>query len=70
MLKLWCLVSGFFQLVLGVFSKLILNIVNKGLKIPKVLSKKSFKFWLHDKNGAIVMVFMLNLFEVDSTVEK
>ena len=42
-LKMGCLISDFFQLVLKVFSKLVLNIVNKSLEIFKVFLEKDFK---------------------------
>lgn len=69
-LKMECPILHFFQLVLGVFLKLIFDIVNKGFKIPKVFSKKSFKIRLYNKSGTLMTALMLNLFEADSATEK
>ena len=44
-MEVWCPVSGFFQLVLGVPSKLIPDIVDKGLRIPEIFLEKGFEFW-------------------------
>ena len=70
MLKVWCLVSGFFQLILGVFSKLIPNIVNKDLRIPKILLEKDFEFWPHDWSNALVAALVLSPSKVDGTMKK
>ena len=43
MLKMWYFVSSPLQLVLELFLKLTLDIVNKGLKILKVFLEKYFK---------------------------
>ena len=43
MLEVRSIVLSFFQLVLKVFSKLILNIVNKSLGIFEIFLKKNFE---------------------------
>lgn len=57
-------------IILEVFSKLILDFINKNLKIFKVFLKKSFKIKLHYRSGILVSAFILSLFGVNSTTEK
>lgn len=57
-------------MVLRISLKLILNIVNKGLRIPNILFKQDFEFRLYDKSSAFVVAFVLSLFEADSTIKK
>ena len=69
MLKMRCLVLGFFQLILGVLPKLILEVVNEGLKTSKIFLKESFKLKLYDKSGAFMVALMLSSSEIDGTIE-
>ena len=70
MLEKWCPVSGLFQLVLGVRSKLTPDIINKGLRISKVFMEEGFKFWQRDWSGALVAVLVLSSSEAYSATEK
>lgn len=70
MLKVKCLVSDFFQLVLKVVSKFSLDIVIKGLKIFKVDLKKSFKIRSYNKNGAFLAIFVLGPLDTYAVIEK
>ena len=70
MLEMWYTVLGFFQLVLGVFSKLTPDIVDESLRILEVLSEKGFEFWPRDWNGALVAVLVLSPSETDNAMEK
>ena len=70
MLKVGCPVSGFFQLVLGVPSKLTPDTINKGLGAPKVLSEEDFELWLCDESGAFVASLVLGSSEADGTMEE
>ena len=65
-----CPISGFFQLVLGVLSKLTPNIINKSLVIFEIFSKEGFKLRPYDWNDAFMVAFMLSLSEADNTIEK
>ena len=69
-LKIKCLVSGLFKLVLRVFFKLTPDIFNKGLRISKVFSEKGFKFGLFDMSGALMVILMLSLSEANSAMKK
>ena len=64
------LVSGFFQLVLGVPPKLTLDAVNKSLGASKVLLKEGFELWLRDGSSAFVAAFVLSSSEADGITEK
>ena len=64
------LISNFFQLVVGVSSKLILDIINKSLRISKVFSEKSFELRLCNQNGTFLTTCVLNLFNSDGIIEK
>ena len=67
---MWCPVLNFFQLILGIVSKLILNIVDEGLRIPKVLPEEDFELWPRDWNGALRAAFVLSQSETDDVTEK
>lgn len=69
MLKLECFVLGLILLVLGVFSKFTLNIVNKGLKNFETLFKKGFEFGSYNKNSAFIEVLVLSLSKADSATK-
>ena len=70
MLEVWCPLSGLFQLVLGVPSKLTPDIVNKGLRIPEVLSEEGFELWPRDQSGALVAALVLSSSEADTATEE
>ena len=70
MLKIWYFISDFFQLVLEVFPKFTSNIINKNLKISKVFLKWNFEVKLYNKNGVFMVVFILDLFDIDGAIEK
>ena len=70
MLKIWCLVSDFFQLLREIPSKLTSNIVNNSLGISKVFLKEGFEFWLCDWSSILVAALMLSQSEADSAIEK
>lgn len=74
MLKMRSLILNFFELVLRIAFKLILNTRHKILKIAKVLSKKELKFLLGHKNihafVITIMTFVLNLMEANVFAEK
>ena len=67
---MWCLVSGLFQLVLGVPSKLTPNVVDEGLRIPEVLSEEGFELWPRDRSGALVAALVLSPSEADGATEE
>ena len=55
---------------MGVLSKFIPNVVNKGLKIAKIFLEKGFKFWFYNQSSALVIILMLSLFEANSIIEE
>ena len=57
-------------MILRVVFELILDIVDKGLKIFKILLKESFNVKLGDKNGALMTAIILDLVKADNTIEK
>ena len=59
---------GFFKLILKVFFKLILNFVNKGLRIFEVLLKEGFEVRSYEKSGILVATLVLGPFECDNTI--
>ena len=61
---------GFFQLILEVFSKLILNIANKNLRISKVFLKEGFKVRPCNKSDTLVIAFMLSPPKTNSAIEE
>ena len=63
------LVLGFFQLILNVFFKLILDI-DKSLKIFEIFLEKSFEVEPHNKNSAFIIMLVLNLFKANNTMQK
>ena len=68
-LKIECPVLDFFQIVLKISLKLILDIVNKSLENFKVIFKEGFKVKSHNKTGALVAVFVLSPSKADGTTE-
>ena len=69
-LEVWCPISGLFQLVLGVPSKLTPDVVNENLRISEIFPEEGFEFWLRDWNGALVTAVVLSLFEADGATEE
>lgn len=63
-------ISGFFQLILEVLSKLIPNIVNKGLRISKVFSKEGFEFRPYNGSNVFVMALVLSPYKADDAPEE
>lgn len=70
MLEVRYQVLNFFQLVLEIFSKLVLNIVNQSFRISKIFLKKSFELKLHDEDNALLAMFILSLLQVNNTIKK
>ena len=64
------LVFDFFQLVPEVFFKLIPDIINKGLKTSKILTKKNFKFKLYDKRSIFMAALMLSSSKINRAIKK
>ena len=65
-LEVWCPVLGLFQLVLRVSFKLILNIIDKSLKIPKVFLEKGFEIRPNNRKNTFMAILVLNLSEVNN----
>ena len=64
------IVSSFFQLVLGVSSKLTLDAINKGLGVSEVLLEEGLELWLHDWSGTFVAALILGLSKADNTMKE
>ena len=70
MLKVGCLISDFFQLILGVPPKLTPDAVNEGLRASEIFSKEGLELWPRDQSDALVVTLMLSPSEADRTTEK
>lgn len=70
MLKMWCPVLGFLQLILGILPKFALDIINENLRIFKIFLEKSLKLWLYDKNSALIVALVLGPLNVDSATKE
>ena len=57
-------------MVLGVPLNLISDIINKSLRISKVLPKEDFVVRLHNRSGIFVTTLVLSPFEADRVTEK
>ena len=57
-------------MILEVFSKPTLNVVNKSLRIFKKILKEDFRVKPRNKSCALITVFKLNSFDANSTTEK
>ena len=68
-MKVGGVISSFFQLVLGVPSKLILDIIDKGLEISKVFLKENLTIKSHNRIDAFVAAFILKLSEANGATE-
>ena len=58
MLKVRYPIPSFFQLILRVFFKLTADIINKGLRISKILLEKSLELELNNRSGALVVAIV------------
>lgn len=65
MLKIGCLVLGFFELILWVPPKLIPDTVNNDLRAFKMLLEEGFEVGLRDESGAFIVALMLSLLAAD-----
>ena len=70
MIKVRGVILSFFQLILGIPSKLALDAINKGLGVPQIFLKESFELWPRDQSGTFVAVLVLGLSEADGNVEE
>ena len=70
MLKVGCSISSFFQLVLGVLSKLTPDTVNKDLRVSEIFLEESFEVGPRDRSGAFVVVLVLSPFNADRATKK
>ena len=64
------LILSFFKLVLGVSSKITLNIVDKNLGISKVFLKEDFEFKIYNWSDAFAAAIILGPFENDNIIKK
>lgn len=67
---MWNLVLGFFQLILGVFSKLDPDVINEKLEVIGVFLQEDLEFWLFNCNNALMMVLVLSLPKIDNVAKK
>ena len=70
MLKVRGSISGFFQLVLGVLSKLTSDTVNKSLEAPEIFPEEGIEFWPRDGSDAFVTLLVLSLSKADGATEE
>lgn len=72
MLKIKYKILNFFQLILRIISKLILNIIYKSLKIVKIFLKKDLKLKSNNKNLLFIfmVIFLLNLINTNTFIKK
>lgn len=56
--------------MLGVSFELILNIVNKDLKIFKVFLEKSFEFWPCNRSDTLIAALLLDLSKADNIIKE
>ena len=69
-LKIKYSILGFFQLVLKVFLKFTLDIINKSLKISKIFLKQGFKFWPYNKTDIVIIIGILSSLKIDNIIKK
>lgn len=69
MLKVRYLISGFFQQVLRVLSKLPPDIINQSLKISEVFSEEDFELGSRDESGSLMAALILSKSEADKATE-
>lgn len=65
-----CIILGFFQLVLGVFSKLFLYVIDKGLKFFKIILEESFEVIPCDWSGVFIAALVLSLSKADGATKE
>ena len=70
MLEVGCLVSDFFQLILGVPLKLTPDAVNEGLGASEILMEEGLKLWPRDGSGTLVAALVLCPSEADRATEE
>ena len=70
MLKVGGIVSSFFQLVLGISSKLASHAIDKGLGVFEVLSEEVLELRPRDYSGAFVAALVLGPSEANGATEK
>ena len=69
-LKVGGIISSFFQLVLGIPSKLTLDAIDKSLEVFKVFLEESLEVRLRSQSNFLVAALMLGLSEADNAVKK
>ena len=70
MLEVGCLVSDFFQLILGVPLKLTPDAVNKDLRAFDVLLEEGLELWPSNRSGVLMTALVLIPSEADRATEK
>ena len=70
MLKVGGVVSSFFQLVLGVPSKLAPDAINKGLGVPEIFLEEVLELRPHDRSGALIAALVLGPSEADGATKE
>ena len=70
MLKVGGVVLTFFQLILGVPSKLTPDTINKRLGVCKVLLEESLELWPRDWSGALIRALVLGSSKADGAAEE
>ena len=69
-MKVGGVVSSLFQLILEVSSELTPDAIDKGLRVPKILSEEGLELWPRDQSGTFVIAFVLGPFEADGATEE
>ena len=57
-------------MILEVSSQLVLDVINKGLEIFKILLKINLELWLYNNNAVLVVVLILGLSKADNIIKK
>ena len=60
----------FFLINIKNFFKIALNIIDKSLGVLKIFLKKGLKISPYNKNGTLIIIFILDLFKVNNTIKK
>ena len=63
-------ISSLFQLVLGVFSKLASDAIDKSLRVSKYFLEEVFKLTPYDQSGAFVAALVLDPSKANGAAEK
>ena len=69
-LKEGCIILDFFQLVQGILSKLTSYVIDKGLRISKILLEKDLRVRLRNRNSTLVAALVLGQYETDGATKK